>query len=482
MINPPAWLNTTLQTMGGRTVRDDTRTLQPGEVLVWDSRIAPHKTAAVLADAQTRGAGLVVSDVTALGVHTVPDAGLVLAAWARQQFPQQPAQLVGVTGTSGKTSVAWFARQLAARAGVASASIGTLGVMRTDSDFDEEYTGFTSPTALKLHPILQQLAQEGRTFCAMEISSHALALRRAEGVMLTTAGYTNFSQDHLDFHGSLAEYFQAKLRLFTELLPNGGTAVINSSREELWPVLGVVKQRGNPLLSVGTRNAELVVQIDRADARGLQLQLKYDTTPVPLDLPLLGAFQAENLAVALGLCVAAGLPWPALAAAAAKVSGVPGRMELVRAGNAARVPAVVVDYAHKPDALEKALRALRPVVPAGGRLHVVFGCGGDRDATKRPIMGKIAADLADVVVVTDDNPRTEDAAAIRRQVLAGAGANAQEIGDRARAIAATLEAAGPTDVVLVAGKGHEQGQIVGREVLPFDDRVAVRQVLESLYT
>lgn len=474
------WLQEILIKIGPRVVRDDTRTLQPSEVLVWDSSIAPSKTAAVLADAQARGAGLVVSDVTAPGVHTVPDAGLVLAAWARQQFPQQPAQLVGVTGTSGKTSVAWFARQLAARAGVPSASIGTLGVMRTDTDFDEEYTGFTSPTALKLHPILQQLAGEGRAFCAMEISSHALALRRAEGVTLTAAGYTNFSQDHLDFHGSLAEYFQAKLRLFTELLPNGGTAVINSSREELWPVLGVVKQRGNPLLSVGTRNAELVVQIDRADARGLQLQLKYDATPVPLDLPLLGAFQAENLAVALGLCVAAGLPWPKLAAAAAQISGVPGRMELVRAGSPARVPAVVVDYAHKPDALEKALRALRPVVPQGGKLHVVFGCGGDRDATKRPIMGRIAADLADGVVVTDDNPRTEAATAIRQQVLAGAGANAQEIGDRARAIAATLEAAGPADVVLVAGKGHEQGQIVGREVLPFDDRVEVRNVLEQL--
>ncbi len=480
MINPPLWLAATLQKIGPRPVRDDTRSLQPGEVLVWDSRIAPAKTEAVLADAQARGAGFVISDVTATGVHTVPNAGLVLAAWARQQFPQQPAQLVGVTGTSGKTSVAWFARQLAAQCGVLSASVGTLGVMRTDTDFDQEYTGFTSPTALKLHPILQQLASEQRSFCAMEISSHALALQRAEGVVLTAAGYTNFSQDHLDFHDTLAEYFQAKLRLFTELLPSGKTAVINSSREELWPVLAVVKQRGNPLLSVGTRNAELVAQIDRADARGLQLQLKYEATPVAIDVPLLGSFQAENLAVALGLCVAAGLPWPRLAAAASLVTGVPGRMELIRAGGAAHAPAVVVDYAHKPDALEKALRALRPLVPQGGKLHVVFGCGGDRDATKRPIMGKIAADLADEVFITDDNPRTENAAAIRQQVLAGAGHKAREMGDRAGAIETAITAAGPEDVVLVAGKGHEQGQIVGREVLPFDDRVEVRRVLAGL--
>lgn len=470
-----------LNLIGTRTVRDDTRALQAGEVLVWDSRIAPSKTAAVIADAQARGAGLIVTDAQAQGVHTVPDAGAVMPAWAKQRWPKQPPLLVGVTGTSGKTSVAWFARQLATACGHKSASIGTLGVMRTDTDFDEEYTGFTSPTALKLHPILQQLHSEGRDLCAMEISSHALALRRADGVALTAAGYTNFSQDHLDFHGNLEEYFRAKLRLFTDLLPHGKTAVINSSRRELFPVLGVVKQRGNPLLTVGTSQAELVTEIIRADARGLQLALKYDATPQPLDLPLLGTFQAENLAVALGLCVAAGLPWAKLKAAAAKVTGVPGRMELVRGSTSHpnTAPAVVVDYAHKPDALEKALRALRPVVPAEGKLHVVFGCGGDRDATKRPVMGNIAATLADAVIITDDNPRTEDAAAIRAQVQAGTGGTTpvQNIADRRAAIEAALAAAGPNDVVLVAGKGHEQGQIVGRETMPFDDRVEVRRIL-----
>jgi UDP-N-acetylmuramoyl-L-alanyl-D-glutamate--2,6-diaminopimelate ligase len=474
----------TLALIGSRMVRDDTRALQAGEVLIWDSRIVPNKTATVLADALARGAGLVLSDVQAAGVHTVPDAGAVLAAWAKQHYPQQPKMLVGVTGTSGKTSVAWFARQLAALCGEKSASIGTLGVMRIDDDFDEDYTGFTSPTALKFHPILQQLHTEGRNFCAMEISSHALALRRADGAELTAAGYTNFSQDHLDFHGNLEEYFRAKLRLFTDVLPHGKTAVINASRRELFPVLGVVKQRGNPLLTVGTSQAELVTEIVCADARGLQLNLKYEATPEAIDLPLLGTFQAENLAVALGLCVAAGLPWGKLKAAAHKVSGVPGRMELVRGtpNQTASQPAVVVDYAHKPDALEKALRALRPVVPRGGKLQVVFGCGGDRDASKRPIMGRIAAELADSVIITDDNPRTEDAAHIRQQVQAGITntTHVQNIGNRRTAIEAALAAAGPNDVVLVAGKGHEQGQIVGREVQPFDDRAEVRRVLGGM--
>ncbi len=478
------WLTEILATIGTRTVREHTRLLQPGEVLVWDSRIAPNKTAAVLADAAAHGVGLIISDVTGPGIVKVPDAGLVLATWAKQQAPLQPKILVGVTGTSGKTSVAWFARQLAAGCGVSSASIGTLGVMRTDSDYDHDYTGFTSPTALKLHPILQQLHAQGMGFCAMEISSHALALRRADGATFSAAGYTNFSQDHLDFHGNLAEYFQAKLRLFTEVLPSGATAVINSNREELWPVLGVVKQRGNPLLSVGTRNAELVAEIVQANAHGLQLNLKYGPAPEPLNLPLLGSFQAENLAMALGLCVAAGLPWEQLKAAAHQVTGVPGRMELVRgnAAEAAKQPAVVVDYAHKPDALEKALQALRPVVPQGGKLHVVFGCGGDRDATKRPLMGRIAAALADSVIITDDNPRTEDAAAIRAQVHAGTGGHAavQNIADRRIAIETALTAASPHDVILVAGKGHEQGQIIGREVLPFDDRNEVRRVLKEL--
>lgn len=466
-----------LDVIGNRVVRDDTRQLQAGEVMVWDSRIAPQHTPDVLREAAAKGAALIVSDVKERGVHTVPDAGAVLAAWARVQNPKQPEVLLGVTGTSGKTSVAWFTRQLAHNCGHKSASIGTLGVMRTDTDADDEYTGFTSPTALKLHPILQRLAEEGITHTAMEISSHALALRRTDGATLTAAGYTNFTQDHLDFHKSLEEYFRAKMRLFTEVLPESGTAVINAGREELWPVMAISKQRGLRVLSVGTANAEVVVQPNRADSRGLALTLKGDANPIEIELPLLGTFQAENIAVALGLALAGGLPWPDLAKAAAKLTGVPGRMELI-AGNGQHA-ATVVDYAHKPDALEKALKALRPQVASGGKLHVVFGCGGDRDATKRPIMGKIAATLADMVYVTDDNPRTENAEAIRTQVMAGVGPHpaAQNIADRHEAIAAAVQGAKVGDIILVAGKGHEQGQIVGREVLPFDDRAVVRELV-----
>lgn len=466
-----------LAVIGTRTVRDDTRHVQTGDVMVWDSRIAPQRTTQVLEQALANGAALIISDVQANGVHTVPDAGAVLAAWAKAKNPAQPAHLVGVTGTSGKTSVAWFVRQLAALCGERSASIGTLGVMRSDTDADQDYTGFTSPTALKLHPILSTLAGEGVTHAAMEISSHALALKRVDGAELQAAGYTNFTQDHLDFHKSLEEYFRAKMRLFTEVLPEGATAVINAGREELWPVMAVAKQRGLRVLSAGTANAEVVLEPLRADTQGLQLNLKVEGAPVPLSLPLLGTFQAENIAVAMGLCLASGLPWERLKIAASKLTGVPGRMELIP-GSSSHA-AVVVDYAHKPDALEKALKALRPQVAEGHKLHVVFGCGGDRDATKRPIMGKISADLADSVYVTDDNPRTEDATAIRAQVVAGVGnhAAAYNIGDRREAIAAALKAARAGDIVLVAGKGHEQGQIVGREVLPFDDRAVVRDLM-----
>ncbi len=471
-----------LDLIGDSRVVDDTRQLQAGDVLVWDSRVAPDKTTTVFDDARARGARLIVSDAAGEGVVAVADAGAVLAAWARARYPRQPALVLGVTGTSGKTSVAWFARQLAALAGRRSASIGTLGVMRTDTDADQHYTGFTSPTALKLHPILHTLAEEGVEICSLEISSHALALRRADGVQLAAAGYTNFSQDHLDFHKTLDEYFLAKMRLFTEVLPEGAPAVVNVGRTELWPILAVLKQRENPVVTVGTANAALVVTIDRADAHGLAVHVNYDGVPQAYELPLLGTFQAENLAVAIGLLVAAGIPWRDLVPVIGRISGVPGRMEIVKPAEPAQspLPAVVVDYAHKPDALQKALQAVRPLTK--GKLWVVFGCGGNRDTSKRPLMGAIAAQLADVVVVTDDNPRLEEAGIIRSAVLdgarqAGGDARIVECGEREQAIALALHEAGPDDVVLIAGKGHEQGQIVGTHILPFDDREVARRIL-----
>lgn len=463
-----------------RGIADDSRKVQAGDVFVWDSRVAKQDVAKLAADAKARGAVAVVSDVAVDGAVRVEDAGDVLARYARVAWVEQPKVMLGVTGTSGKTSVVWFGRQLAQLAGRNAASVGTLGVMRKDTDVETEYTGFTSPTALKLGPILETLKKEKVDTCLLEVSSHALVLKRVDAVKFKAAGLTNITQDHLDFHGDLAGYHAAKLRLFSEVLPEGGVAVLNIARMETWPAASVAKQRGCPVLTVGTSNAELVAEVVEASGRGLQLNLKFDAVPVPVpvEVPLIGSFQAENLAVALGLLVGGGYDWKQIAGAVKQMTAVPGRMEVVP--SVAPQPSVVVDYAHKPDALQRALQSLRPLVKGGGKLRVVFGCGGNRDALKRPMMGRIAAELADVVYVTDDNPRKENATEIRRQVIEGVkvgGGTALEFDDRKQAIAAAITDAGADDVVLIAGKGHESGQIVGDTVLPFDDRLVAREVL-----
>lgn len=462
-----------------RKVVDDSRKVEAGDVFVWDSRVAAGVDAAKLAaDALAKGAVAVVSDVAVSGGVQVTNAGEVIAKFAAANWPKQPEVMLGVTGTSGKTSVVWFGRQLAQLVGRNAASVGTLGVMRKDEDVETEYTGFTSPTALKMGPILETLAKEKVDTCLLEVSSHALVLNRVDAAKFKAAGLTNITQDHLDFHGDLAGYHAAKLRLFSEVLPDGGVAVLNIGRMETWPAAAVAKQRGCPVLAVGTSNAELVVEIVEASARGLDLRLKFDAVPVPVQVPLIGGFQAENLAVALGLLVGGGYKWTEIAGAVQRMTAVPGRMEVVP--SVAPQPSVVVDYAHKPDALQRALESLRPLVKGNGKLRVVFGCGGNRDALKRPIMGRIAAELADVVYVTDDNPRKENAAEIRRQVKAGVidgGGTALEFDDRKAAIAAAIADAGSDDVVLIAGKGHESGQIVGDVTLPFDDRIVAREIL-----
>lgn len=453
-------------------VVDDTRVLQRGDWLVWDEKVKPGISDGLFAQAREKGAAGIISNADGADV-CVEEPGDVLARWAANHWPRQPRVMLGVTGTSGKTSVAWFGQQLAAAAGVNAASVGTLGVVRNSEVL--EYTGYTSPSALQLHPRLQALAEDGVDTCVMEVSSHAAALRRADGVRWEAMGWGNFDRDHLDFHGSVEAYFEAKMRLFDTVLPEGKTAVLNTNHSELWPVAAVAKQRGCPVLSVGTHTAELVVEVVEAEARGLMVKLKYTDVPELVRLPLVGSFQAENVALALGLLVAGGLPWEKLTAAASRLTGVPGRMEVVPGKETQ--PVVVVDYAHKPDALKKALEALRP--QTRGRLWVVFGCGGNRDAGKRPVMGKIAADLADRVVVTDDNPRFENAGLIRQAVVAGAGGakHVQNVADRREAIALAIQNAAVEDVILVAGKGHEDGQIVGEVVLPFDDRSVVREIL-----
>lgn len=397
------------------------------------------------------------------------DPRAALARIAARFFGPGPERLVAVTGTSGKTSVAGFARQLWQRLGRPAASLGTLGILAPGI---ERPGSLTTPDPISLHASLAELARAGVTRAALEVSSHALEQRRVDGLELAAAAFTNLSRDHLDYHGSIDTYRAAKLRLFAELLPEGAGAVVNADAPEAAAIAAIAGRRGLRLLAYG-RSADRLRLVAQAPlATGQRLELRLDGRPLTVETALIGAFQAHNLLAALGLVVAAGEPLEAAAAHLPVLEGAPGRMQHV-AGHP-RGAAVYVDYAHKPDALAQALQALRP--HTRGRLHLVFGCGGDRDAGKRPEMGAIAARLADRVIVTDDNPRTEDPAAIRRAILEGC-PGAVEIGDRRAAIAAALDGLGAGDLLLIAGKGHETYQIVGTAVLPFDDAAVVRELL-----
>jgi UDP-N-acetylmuramoyl-L-alanyl-D-glutamate--2,6-diaminopimelate ligase len=325
-----------------------------------------------------------------------------------------------------------------------------------------------------LHKTLDALAGEGVTHLAMEASSHGLDQRRLDGVRLTAAGFTNLSRDHLDYHSGLDDYLAAKLRLFNDLLQPGQTAVIAADGDFAARVIEACRARGLKLFTVGAQGEALRLKATRAEGFSMRLDLVFEGRDIAVSLPLAGLFQAENALVAAGLALAAGAPSEKVFAALETLRGAPGRLERVGDRNGAPV---FVDYAHKPDALEKALAALRPF--AKGRLIVVFGCGGDRDAGKRPIMGEIATRCADVVLVTDDNPRSEEPASIRAQILAAA-AGAIEIGDRAEAIRAGVKMLGEGDLLLIAGKGHETGQLIGKTVLPFSDHDEARAALGEL--
>jgi len=377
--------------------------------------------------------------------------------------------MVAVTGTSGKSSVAEFARQVFSRLGHAAASVGTIGVVRSDGAV---YGSLTTPDPVSLHRTLATLAAEGITHCAMEASSHGLDQRRLDGVRLRAAAWTNLGRDHLDYHPTVEDYFSAKLRLFTELLPADGTAVVNI--DDTWGkrVVDAARAKGRRVLTVGSPGADLALQLTRADGFAQHVSIGWQGHAWQFRFPLLGRYQVENFLLAAGLALACGEEPRRIFGDAHRASGVPGRLEIVGETNGGMI---VVDYAHKPDALQAVLDALRPF--ATGRLICVFGCGGDRDRGKRPIMGEISTRAADVTIVTDDNPRSEDPASIRAAILAAA-PGAIEIGDRAEAIRHAVAMIRPGDVVVVAGKGHESGQIVGTTTIPFSDHEAVRSALE----
>ena len=406
-----------------------------------------------------------------IAVAVVPDARRALSEAASRFHPGQPGIVVAVTGTSGKTSVADFARQIWAVAGARAASLGTLGIVAPDGAV---YGALTTPDPVTLHRDLDRLARDGVTHLALEASSHGLDQHRLDGVRLAAGAFTNLSRDHLDYHPTLDAYLAAKLRLFTELLAPGQPAVIDADHDASDRVIAAARARGLAVATVGRRGDDIRLLSAEPDSVATRLLLRHAGLDYAVTLPLAGAFQASNALVAAGLSIATGTPPAVVFAALGRLVGVPGRLE--RVGERRGAP-IAVDYAHKPDGLDNVLRTMRPY--AAGRLVVVFGCGGDRDPGKRPLMGEIAARLADVVVVTDDNPRSEDPAAIRAAILAGA-PGALEIGDRGEAIAHAVSLLGPGDALVVAGKGHETGQIVGGLTLPFSDAAAVSAAIARM--
>jgi UDP-N-acetylmuramoyl-L-alanyl-D-glutamate--2,6-diaminopimelate ligase len=401
-----------------------------------------------------------------------PNPRRALALAAAKFYPGQPAIIVGVTGTSGKTSVAAFTRQIWQRLGYVSASIGTIGLV---SPKRTVYGSLTTPDPIALHRQLDDIAREGVTHLAFEASSHGLDQYRLDGVRVAAGGFTNLSRDHMDYHPDVAHYLAAKLRLFRDLVAADGTAVISADHDCSDEVIDAARKRGLRLVTVGSKGdgrGEGIRLVEaEIDGFAQKLALEHRGVPYAIRLPLVGAFQIENALVAAGLAIATGSEAEEVFANLEHLEGAKGRLERVGERNGAPI---FIDYAHKPDALAKALEALRPY--AKRRLVVVFGAGGDRDMGKRPLMGEIAAQRADSVIVTDDNPRSENPERIRAEILSAA-KGARDIGDRAAAIRTAIDDLGPGDALVIAGKGHETGQIVGDHVLPFSDHDAVAAAL-----
>jgi len=429
-----------------------------------------------VAQAVERGARVIVAErappllpanVAYVGVA---DARAALAYAAARLYPRQPETNVAVTGTSGKTSVAAFTRQIWARLGFESASLGTLGIVSRKVNV---YGSLTTPDPIALHKSLDELARAGVTHLAMEASSHGLDQRRLDGVRLAAGAFTNLSRDHLDYHATQEAYLAAKLRLFRELLGFGAPAVVDADADVAAQVVDAARRRGLEVFTVGVKGEAIRLLSASRQGFATRLSLGHAGRQWRVRLPLPGDFQVSNALVAAGLCIATGGESGAVFQALEGLAGAPGRLEQVGERDGAPV---FVDYAHKPDALDKALATLRPFVRH--RLVVVFGCGGDRDPGKRVLMGEIAARGADVVIVTDDNPRSEDPATIRAAILAGA-PGAIEVGDRGLAIRTAVAMLAGGDALLIAGKGHETGQIVGDRTLPFSDHEAARAALKD---
>ncbi len=466
-----------LTALGGREAQItglsvDSRDIQPGHLFIALPGTKVHgaqfvtyalrmQAGAILTD--RAGAKIANAEMQAADVPLIiaQDPRQTLAYAAALWFGTQPETVVAVTGTNGKTSVATFLRQIWMTLGLSAVNLGTTGV----EGAQQAPLAHTTPEPITLHKTLATLARAGVTHCAMEASSHGLAQRRLDGVQLAAAAFTNFSQDHLDYHATFQDYFTAKMGLFTRVLHADGVAVINLDDPRGQEVADYIGDRGQDLISIGRgAAANLRIAGQRYDASGQDLRFTWNERPQQVRLNLIGGFQAENVLIAAGLAIATGSEPADVFASLSGLLTVRGRMQL--AATRTNGASVFVDFAHTPEAIHTALRALRPHVL--GRLIAVIGAGGDRDPLKRPLMGQAAAQNADVVFVTDDNPRSEDPAVIRKQVLQGC-PEATEVADRAEAILRGVDALQPGDALLIAGKGHETGQIVGDDVFPFDD-------------
>jgi UDP-N-acetylmuramoyl-L-alanyl-D-glutamate--2,6-diaminopimelate ligase len=461
-----------------RGIAADSRDVRPGFLF---AALPGTKTdgARFIADAVGRGAVAVLGAPEAAelaiahGVAFVSDANprKRLALIAAEYFAEQPREIAAVTGTNGKTSVASFLRQIWAQLGYEAASLGTLGI---DAPSGHLALGHTTPDPVQLHMQLSRLKQEGIEHLAIEASSHGLDQYRLDGVRISAAGFTNITRDHLDYHVDFEHYFSAKMRLFSELLIEGGVAVINADAPHAQEVIAIARKRALPVLTVGEKGDAIRILSREPQMSGQKIQLRCEGRDTAVDLPLVGEFQVSNALIAAGLAIGSGESAIRVFAVLESLKGAPGRMELVAFAKSGAP--IYVDYAHTPDAMETVLAALRPHVK--NQLMIMFGCGGERDSGKRPLMGAAACKFADVAIVTDDNPRGEDPASIRREVLKGC-PGAQEISDRRMAIRSGIEMLRGDDALILAGKGHEEGQIVGTEVLPFSERKeAVRIALE----
>jgi UDP-N-acetylmuramoyl-L-alanyl-D-glutamate--2,6-diaminopimelate ligase len=476
LFSDDATLDPRAETVEVSGIAFDSRAVKPGELFF---ALAGSKSdgARFIDQAIASGAIAIAGDRSPQRACSVPFVATpnprrALALAAAKFYPRQPATIAAVTGTSGKTSVAAFTRQIWQRLGLESASVGTIGLVSPNRTI---YGSLTTPDPIALHRQLDEIAREGVTHLALEASSHGLDQYRLDGVRVAAGGFTNLSRDHMDYHPDVKHYLAAKLRLFRDLVATDGAAVVSTDDDYSQAVIDAARIRGLRIVTVGRaadgagegiRLLEAVI-----DGQAQKLTLKHRGQRLAVRLPMVGEFQIENALVASGLAIATGSEPEAVFAQLEFLEGAKGRLERVAERNGALI---FIDYAHKPDALAKALQALRPY--ARRKLVVVFGAGGDRDAGKRPLMGAIAAENADGIIVTDDNPRSENPATIRAAILKSAN-GAQEIADRAEAIRSAISSLQEGDVLLIAGKGHETGQIIGDRTLPFSDHDAVAAAL-----